>query len=54
VAKRLGTHIHTIRVWEYNQYSLEIRHMPKIIKFLGYVLWDTSALEEVKFKSRKT
>ena len=43
VAEKLGIRTYTIRGWEYNQYSPEIRHMPKIIEFLGYVPWNTFA-----------
>ena len=43
VAEKLGTYTHTIRGWEYNHHSPGIRHMLKIIDFLGYVPWNTLA-----------
>jgi len=40
--RELKADIHSIHGWAYNQYSSEIRYMPKIIEFLGYLPWNTS------------
>ena len=41
--RELKADIYSIHGWEYKQYSSEIRHMPKIVEFLGYVPWNISA-----------
>jgi len=43
VAERLGTTPCTLRNWEKNMSSLSLAFIPKIIRFLGYVPYDTSS-----------
>jgi transcriptional regulator with XRE-family HTH domain len=40
VASRLGTTACTLRNWEKNRNTSQIKHLPKVIDFLSYQPWD--------------
>ena len=43
VAERIGVHKATIYNWETNRKSPQLRFVPRIIEFLGYVPYDTQS-----------
>lgn len=43
VGRQLGVDESTIYNWEINRISPSLSHIPKIIKFIGYIPWETSA-----------
>jgi transcriptional regulator with XRE-family HTH domain len=47
VGRQLGVEKDTVTNWETNRTSPSLSHIPKIIKFIGYIPWETST-ENIK------